>query len=254
MKKNKIYEGKAKILYKGPEQGTLIQHFKDNATANNNEKMEIFEGKGVINNRISEHIFTLLSAIDIPNHFIKRLNMREQLIHEVDIIPLEVVVRNTAAGSLTKRLGIPNGEKLSRPLIEFYLKDDALQDPIVSEEHVVTFGWANQNELDDISSLAFRINDFLIGYFSALKIQLIDFKIEFGRIFKSEEFHIILADEISPDSCRLWDFETKAKLDKDVFRESSGNLLDGYSEVARRMGLINVNEISKNSKPTLIKG
>jgi phosphoribosylaminoimidazole-succinocarboxamide synthase len=254
MKKNKIYEGKAKILYKGPEQGTLIQHFKDNATANNNEKMEIFEGKGVINNRISEHIFTLLSAIDIPNHFIKRLNMREQLIHEVDIIPLEVVVRNTAAGSLTKRLGIPNGEKLSRPLIEFYLKDDALQDPIVSEEHITTFGWANQNELEDISSLAFRINDFLIGYFLALKIQLIDFKIEFGRIFKNEEFHIILADEISPDSCRLWDVETKIKMDKDVFRENSGNLLEGYSEVARRMGLININEISKNSKPTLIKG
>lgn len=254
MKKNKIYEGKAKILYKGPEQGTLIQHFKDNATANNNEKMEIFEGKGVINNRISEHIFTLLSAIDIPNHFIKRLNMREQLIHEVDIIPLEVVVRNTASGSLTKRLGIPNGEKLSRPLIEFYLKDDALQDPIVSEEHITTFGWANQNELEDISSLAFRINDFLIGYFLALKIQLIDFKIEFGRIFKNEEFHIILADEISPDSCRLWDVETKIKMDKDVFRENSGNLLEGYSEVARRMGLININEISKNSKPTLIKG
>ena len=238
MKKNKIYEGKAKILYKGPEPGTLIQHFKDNATANNNEKMEIFEGKGVINNRISEHIFTLLSAIDIPNHFIKRLNMREQLIHEVDIIPLEVVVRNTAAGSLTKRLGIPNGEKLSRPLIEFYLKDDALQDPIVSEEHVVTFGWANQNELDDISSLAFRINDFLIGYFSALKIQLIDFKIEFGRIFKSEEFHIILADEISPDTCRLWDSITDKKLDKDRFRNNLGNLVEAYQEVAIRLNIL----------------
>jgi phosphoribosylaminoimidazole-succinocarboxamide synthase len=254
MKKSKIYEGKAKILYKGPEQGTLIQHFKDDATANNNEKMEIFEGKGVINNRISEHIFTLLSAIDIPNHFIKRLNMREQLIHEVDIIPLEVVIRNVATGSLTKRLGIPDGEKLTRPLIEFYLKDDLLKDPIVSEEHIITFGWANQNELDDISSLAFRINDFLVGYFSALKIQLIDFKIEFGRIFKNEEVHVILADEISPDSCRLWDFGTKLKMDKDVFRESTGNLLDGYHEVARRMGLININEVSKNNKPTLIKG
>ncbi|NDD48617.1 MAG: phosphoribosylaminoimidazolesuccinocarboxamide synthase, partial [Alphaproteobacteria bacterium] len=182
MKKNKLYEGKAKILYKGPEPGTLIQHFKDDATANNNEKMEIFEGKGVINNRISEHLFTLLSSIDIPHHFIKRLNMREQLIHEVEIIPLEVVIRNIAAGSLTKRLGIKSGEKLSRTLIEYYFKDDILKDPLVSEEHILTFGWANQNELDEISSLALRINDFLVGYFSALKIELIDFKIEFGRM------------------------------------------------------------------------
>jgi phosphoribosylaminoimidazole-succinocarboxamide synthase len=254
MKKNKLYEGKAKILYKGPEPGTLIQHFKDDATANNNEKMEIFEGKGVINNRISEQLFTLLSSIDIPHHFIKRLNMREQLIHEVEIIPLEVVIRNIAAGSLTKRLGIKSGEKLSRALIEYYFKDDILKDPLVSEDHILTFGWANQNELDEISTLALRINDFLVGYFSALKIELIDFKIEFGRMYKNEEMYIVLADEISPDSCRLWDSETKRKLDKDVFRENSGYLLDGYNEVAKRMGLLIENKASKNSKPTLVKG
>tara|TARA_Y100000590_G_scaffold470471_1_gene665449 strand:- start:6160 stop:6924 length:765 start_codon:yes stop_codon:yes gene_type:complete len=254
MKKNKIYEGKAKIMYKGPEPGTLIQHFKDDATANNNEKMEIFEGKGVINNRISEHLFKLLSSLDIPNHFIRRLNMREQLIHEVEIFPLEVVVRNTAAGSISKRLGITTGEKLPRPLVEFYLKDDKLNDPILSEEHILTFGWASQSELEEITSLAFRINDFLFGYFSAIQIQLIDFKIEFGRFYKNEEIQITLADEISPDSCRLWDSETKKKMDKDVFRENSGNLLDGYNEVAKRMGLLNLNSDFKNGKPTLIKG
>ena len=254
MKKNKIYEGKAKILYKGPEPGTLIQHFKDDATANNNEKMDVFEGKGVINNRISEHLFTLLSSIDIPNHFIKRLNMREQLINEVEIIPLEVVIRNIAAGSLTRRLGIPSGEKLNRTIVEFYYKDDALQDPLVSEEHILTFGWASQNELDEITSLALRINDFLAGYFSAITIQLVDFKIEFGRLYKNEEVYVVLADEISPDSCRLWDFETKQKMDKDVYRENSGYLLDGYNEVAKRMGLLTQNGTSKNNKPTLVKG
>ena len=145
--------------------------------------MDVFEGKGVINNRISEHLFKLLSSIDIPNHFIKRLNMREQLINEVEIIPLEVVIRNIAAGSLTRRLGIPSGEKLNRTIVEFYYKDDALQDPLVSEEHILTFGWASQNELDEITSLALRINDFLAGYFSAIKIQLVDFKIEFGRLY-----------------------------------------------------------------------
>ncbi len=180
--------------------------------------------------------------------------MREQLIHEVEIIPLEVVIRNIAAGSLTKRLGIKSGEKLSRTLIEYYFKDDILKDPLVSEEHILTFGWANQNELDEISSLALRINDFLVGYFSALKIELIDFKIEFGRMYKNDEMYIVLADEISPDSCRLWDFETKKKLDKDVFRENSGYLLDGYNEVAKRMGLLTENKASKNSKPTLVKG
>ncbi len=254
MKKNKIYEGKAKILYKGPEPGTLIQHFKDNATANNNEKMDIFDGKGVINNRISEHLFTLLSLIDIPHHFIKRLNMREQLINEVEIIPLEVVVRNYAAGSLTKRIGIPTGEKLNRTIVEFYYKDDELQDPLVSEEHILTFGWASQNELDEITSLALRINDFLAGYFSAIKIKLIDFKIEFGRLYKNDDVYVVLADEISPDSCRLWDSETKQKMDKDVYRENSGYLLDGYNEVAKRMGLITENNASKNKKPTLVKG
>ncbi len=180
--------------------------------------------------------------------------MREQLINEVEIIPLEVVIRNIAAGSLTKRLGIPSGEKLNRTIVEFYYKDDALQDPLVSEEHIITFGWASQNELDEITSLALRINDFLAGYFSAIKIQLVDFKIEFGRLYKNDEIFVVLADEISPDSCRLWDSQTKQKMDKDVYRENSGYLLDGYNEVAKRMGLLTQNGTSKNKKPTLVKG
>ena len=154
----------------------------------------------------------------------------------------------------SNRLYIPNGEKLNRTIVEFYYKDDALQDPLVSEEHIITFGWASQNELDEITSLALRINDFLAGYFSAIKIQLVDFKIEFGRLYKNDEVYVVLADEISPDSCRLWDSQTKQKMDKDVYRENSGYLLDGYNEVAKRMGLLTQNGASKNKKPTLVKG
>ena len=253
-KGNKLYEGKAKIIYETKDQNLVIQHFKDDATAFNNLKKSKVEGKGVLNNRISEYILTNLAQCGIKTHLIKRLNMREQLINEVEIIPLEVVIRNTAAGSLTRRLGIPSGEKLNRTIVEFYYKDDALQDPLVSDEHILTFGWASQNELDEITSLALRINDFLSGYFSAIKIQLVDFKIEFGRLYKNDEVYVVLADEISPDSCRLWDFETKKKMDKDVYRENSGYLLDGYNEVAKRMGLLTQNGSSKNNKPTLVKG
>ena len=233
-----VYEGKAKILYEGPEPGTLIQHFKDDATAFNAEKRDVIDGKGVLNNRISEHIMQALTAIGVPNHFIKRLNMREQLIRAVEMIPLEVVVRNIAAGSLSKRLGIDEGTTLPRPIIEFYLKDDALGDPMVTEEHIAAFNWASQQDIDDIIALALRVNDFLSGLFIGVGIKLVDFKIECGRIWEGDFQRIIVADEISPDSCRLWDVKTGQKLDKDVFRRDLGNLADAYTEVARRLGIL----------------
>ena len=233
-----VYEGKAKILYEGPEPETLIQYFKDDATAFNAEKRDVIEGKGVLNNRISEHIMGALNSIGVPTHFIRRLNMREQLIRQVEIIPVEIVVRNIAAGSLSKRLGIEEGTPLPRPIVEFYYKDDALGDPLVTEEHVVAFNWASQQDIDDMIALALRVNDFLSGMFLGVGIRLADFKIEVGRVYDGDFQRLILADEISPDSCRLWDIETGRKLDKDVFRHDLGDLADAYTEVARRLGVM----------------
>lgn len=246
-----IYEGKAKILYEGPEPGTIVQYFKDDATAFNAQKKATLEGKGVLNNRISEYIMLGLGRIGIPTHFIKRLNMREQLVRQVDIIPLEVVVRNVAAGSMSKRLGIAEGTALPRPIVEFYLKDDDLGDPLVAEEHIIAFGWASQQDLDDMVALALRVNDFMSGVMMAVGIKLVDFKIEIGRIWEGDFQRLIVADEISPDSCRLWDVESGQKLDKDVFRRDLGNLVDAYTEVARRLGVLPTN-VTHASKPTLI--
>lgn len=237
-RRRQIYEGKAKILYEGPEPGTLIQYFKDDATAFNAQKKGTISGKGVLNNRISEHVFTLLTGIGVPTHFIKRLNMREQLIRQVEIVPLEVIVRNVAAGSLSKRLGIEEGTVLPRTLIEYCLKDDALGDPLVTEEHIACFGWASQEEMHDIADMAIRVNDFLTGLFAGIGIRLIDFKLEFGRIWDGDFARIILADEISPDNCRLWDMATNEKLDKDRFRRDLGGEVEAYQEVARRLGLL----------------
>ena len=250
-RRNKVYEGKAKILYEGPEPGTLVQYFKDDATAFNAEKRATIEGKGVLNNRLSEFFMTGLNGIGVPTHFIKRLNMREQLIRAVEIIPLEVVVRNVAAGSISKRLAIEEGTALPRPIIEFYYKDDALGDPLVAEEHVLAFGWATQQDLDDMVSLGLRVNDFLSGLFLGVGIKLVDFKIEIGRIWDGDYMRLIVADEISPDSCRLWDIETGKKLDKDVFRRDLGDLADAYTEVARRLGVMPQGPTGV-TKPTLI--
>lgn len=252
-RRRRIYEGKAKILYEGPEPGTLIQHFKDDATAFNAKKREVIDGKGVLNNRISEHIFENLNRIGIPTHFIKRINMREQLIREVEIIPLEVVVRNVAAGSIATRLGLEEGTALPRSIIEFYYKNDELNDPLVSEEHVTAFGWAAPPEIDDMMSMAIRINDFLVGLFMGAGIQLIDFKIEFGRLWEGDLMRIVLADEISPDSCRLWDAKTQEKMDKDRFRRDMGGVLEAYQTVARRLGILNDNERPHGSGPVLVK-
>ena len=252
-RRRRIYEGKAKVLYEGPEPGTLIQFFKDDATAFNKKEHDVVEGKGVLNNRISEYIFENLNRIGIPTHFIKRMNMREQLIKEVEIIPLEVVVRNVAAGQLAKHLGIEEGTMLPRSIIEFYYKADQLDDPMVSEEHITAFGWASPQEIDDIMALAIRVNDFLSGLFLGVDIQLVDFKIEFGRLFEGDMMRIVVADEISPDSCRLWDIETNDKLDKDRFRRDLGGLVEAYQEVARRLGIVNQNEPPRGTGPVLVK-
>jgi len=238
MRRRQIYEGKAKILYEGPEPGTIIQYFKDDATAFNNQKKGTISGKGVLNNRISEHLFTMLTGIGIPNHFIRRLNMREQLVRQVEIVPIEVVVRNVVAGSLATRYGIEEGTPLSRSILEYYYKDDSLNDPMCTEEHIAAFGWANQDEMHDIADLAIRINDFLSGLFAGVGIKLVDFKMEFGRLWENEYSRIILADEISPDGCRLWDMRTNEKLDKDRFRRDLGGEVEAYQEVARRLNLL----------------
>ena len=255
MKKGKkLYEGKAKIIFATSDKNIVIQHFKDDATAFNNQKKASIEGKGILNNRISEHILSSLTEIGIKNHLIKRLNMREQLVEMVNIIPIEFVIRNIATGSLTKRLGIEEGTVLDYPLIEYCLKDDKLGDPIISREHILNFKWLNIIELDFINEQCLRINDYLQGLFRGVGIKLVDFKVEFGKTKSNET--IILADEISPDTCRLWDQETDKKLDKDRFRKNLGNVAEAYQEVARRLGILheqsNIRPI-KFSKPTAVK-
>jgi phosphoribosylaminoimidazole-succinocarboxamide synthase len=252
-KRTRIYEGKAKILYEGPEPGTIIVHYKDDTTAFDATKKAVIDGKGVLNNRISELIFQRLNDLGMPTHFLKRLNMREQLVREVEIIPLEVVVRNVAAGSLAKRLGLEEGSALPRSIIEFYYKNDQLHDPMVSEEHITAFNWASPQEIDDIMHMAIRINDFLSGLFLGIGIKLVDFKVEFGRLYENDMVRIVLADEISPDCCRLWDIKTQDKLDKDRFRRDMGGLMEAYQEVARRLGLIIESEQPERSRPKLVK-
>ncbi len=237
-RRRQLYEGKAKILFEGPEPGTLVQYFKDDATAFNAQKKGTITGKGVLNNRISEFLMMKLAEINIPTHFIRRLNMREQLIKEVEIIPIEVVVRNVAAGSLSSRLGIPEGTRLPRSIVEYYYKNDGLNDPMVSEEHITAFGWATPPDMDDIVHLTLRINDFLSGLFLGVGITLVDFKVEFGRLYENEDMRVILADEISPDNCRLWDAKTNEKMDKDRFRRDLGKIEEAYQEVARRLGIL----------------
>jgi len=217
----------------------MIQYFKDDATAFNAEKHEIIAGKGVLNNRISAHIMTKLESIGIPTHFLRSINMREQLVRKVEIIPIELVVRNIAAGSLCKRLGIKEGTVLARPLVEFYYKKDELGDPLIGEEHILTFGWADPYELEEMISMAWRVNDYLNGLFSGIGLQLADFKLEFGRLWgEHDELYIILADEVSPDNCRLWDAKTGEKLDKDRFRHDLGDLIEGYQKIAEKLGLV----------------
>lgn len=239
VRRKAIYEGKAKVIYEGPEPGTYIQYFKDDATAFNAEKKAVIDGKGVLNNRISAHIMTKLEGIGVPTHFIRSLNMREQLIREVEIIPVELVVRNIVAGSLVKRLGVEEGSVLPQPVVEFYYKKDELGDPMINENHIISMGWADPYELEEMVGQAFRVNDYLNGLFAGIGLKLVDFKLEFGRLYgEYGEVYIILADEVSPDNCRLWDEKTGEKMDKDRFRFDLGDLVEGYQTIAKRLGLI----------------
>ena len=240
-KRQQLYEGKAKVIFEGLEAGTVVQYFKDDATAFNAQKKDVIKGKGVLNNYISEHIMTAVGDLGIPNHFIARLNDREQLIRKLEIIPVEVVVRNVAAGSICRRLGLEEGTTLNNTLVEFCLKDDSLGDPIIAPEHIFTFGWATPEELEVIVEDTLRINDFLTGLFLGIGVRLIDFKLEFGRFYHdqgaADDPVIMLADEISPDNCRLWDAQTSEKMDKDRFRRDLGGLVEAYQEIAKRLGV-----------------
>ena len=234
-KLEKIYEGKAKQLFTTLDENLLIQFFKDSATAFNGEKKEIIDGKGVLNNVISEHLMNELAAAGISTHFVKRLNEREQLIKKVTIIPLEVIVRNIAAGSMAKRLGIVEGLELSAPVFEICFKDDGLGDPLINDDHAISvLKIVTKKQLDEIKNITARINEILSKIFTKIGISLVDFKIEFGF---DAQGSIILADEISPDSCRLWDQSTSEKLDKDRFRRNLGGLVEAYKEVASRLGI-----------------
>ncbi len=233
-----IYNGKAKILYYSSNPKNLIQHFKDDATANNAEKHAIIKSKGILNNFISEFLMSKIENAGIETHFVKRINQREQLIKKVKIIPVELVVRNRASGSIVKRYDIKDSLKFSNPLIEFFLKNDSLGDPLLNESHIIEFNWATYKEIQLMKKQALKINDVLKKIFINVGIELIDFKLEFGRIADNKrKYKIILADEISPDNCRLWDKKTRKKLDKDIFRKNLGNLIDGYQEVLTRLGL-----------------
>ena len=233
--KKKIYEGKAKIIFSGPKENTLIQYFKDDVTAFNAKKFKVLDGKGEINNLISEYLMQILSNNQIPNHFIKKISNREQLIHQCKIIPLEVVVRNIAAGSICKRLGIKEGKIFKDPIIEFYYKNDELNDPIVNNSHIISFGWSDKEELFKINQISLKVNKILKKKFEEISISLIDFKLEFGR--KTSDDSLLVADEISPDSCRLCDLNNKEKFDKDIFRYDKGNLVEAYKKLLIRLGI-----------------
>jgi phosphoribosylaminoimidazole-succinocarboxamide synthase len=238
-RRRQIYEGKAKVLFEGPEPGTIVQYFKDDATAFNNQKKGTITGKGVLNNRISEFLMLRLGEMGVPTHFVRRLNMREQLVREVEIIPVEIIVRNVAAGTFSKRFGMEEGTALPRSIIEYCYKSDELGDPLIAEEHVTAFGWATPQDLDEIMALSLRINDYLSGLFMGIGLKLVDFKLEFGRLWENDHtMRIVLADEISPDSMRLWDVKTNEKMDKDRFRRDLGNVAEAYQEVARRLGIL----------------
>lgn len=253
-KKKMLYEGKAKTIFEGPTSNTVIQYFKDDATANNAEKHSIINGKGVLNNSISDFLMRKIHEIGIPTHYIKKLNMREQLVKKVEIIPVEFVVRNIAAGSIVKRLGLKEGEVFPNPLIEYYLKRDDLGDPLVNEDHIVNFNWGTREELEEMQEYGLRINDFLRGLFLGIGLKLVDFKIEFGRYFSEEDgTELLLADEISPDNCRLWDIKTNNKFDKDLFRQDIGGLKEAYQEVAERLKILPEKKLYSNTKTEIVQ-
>lgn len=247
-RRRQIFEGRAKILFEGPEPGTLVQYFKDDVTSFSLKSKGVISGKGVLNNRISEYLMLRLGEIGVPTHFVRRLNMREQLVREVEMIPLEVVVRNAASGDFARRFGMAEGAPLPRSIVEFYYSSDELSRPLVSEEHITAFGWATPQDIDEVMALSLRINDFLSGLFLGIGMRLMDVKVEFGRLWEDEQMRIILADEICPDSCRLWDLRANQALDPEASQGAAGQLSDAYQEVARRLGIL------PESGPSDLKG
>ncbi|HIS69574.1 MAG TPA: phosphoribosylaminoimidazolesuccinocarboxamide synthase [Candidatus Gallacutalibacter stercoravium] len=228
-----LYEGKAKKVYATDDENLCIVSYKDDATAFNGQKKGTIVGKGVVNNRMSNFLFQMLEKKGIKTHFVQELNDRETLVKKVSIVPLEVIIRNKAAGSMAKRLGMEEGTELKTPVLEFSYKDDALGDPMVNEYHILAAGYASKEDIDTITKMAFAVNDALCEFFKSVNIELIDFKLEFGRCGGE----IILADEISPDTCRFWDINTHEKLDKDRFRRDMGGVEEAYAEVMNRIGL-----------------
>ncbi|MCR5346824.1 MAG: phosphoribosylaminoimidazolesuccinocarboxamide synthase [Fretibacterium sp.] len=230
-KREQLYEGKAKKVYATDKPGFYIVSYKDDATAFNGEKRGTITGKGVVNNRMSNIIFQMMEANGVETHFVKELSDRETLVKAVKIVPLEIIIRNVAAGSFSKRYGVPEGQELKCPTLEFSLKDDALNDPLINDSHILALGVATEEELKAIRDMAYKVNELLKSYFLKIGVKLIDFKIEAGRY----EGRIILADEISPDTCRLWDAKTNEKLDKDRFRRDMGGVEEAYQEMFKRV-------------------
>lgn len=237
-RRRQLYEGKGKVLFEGPEPGTIVQYFKDDALSYPEGRKGIITGKGVLNNRISEYLMMRLSDIGVPTHFVRRLNMREQLVREVEIIPVVLVVRNVAAGTFAERFGLAEGTPLPRSIVEYEYKSDELKNPMIAEEHITAFGWAAPPDLDEMMAIALRTNDFLNGLFLGCGLRLVDFRVEFGRLWEEEHVRLLLADELSPDNCRLWDVKTGEKMDRDRFDRDLGNVEEGYQEVARRLGIL----------------
>jgi phosphoribosylaminoimidazole-succinocarboxamide synthase len=238
IKRKQVYNGNGKILYEGAEPGTIVFHFKDEVVTRTTKKQGTVVGKGVINNRISELVFNRLGDLGIHTHFIRSINMREQLVRYLEMIPLRVVVRNVAAGDMCKRLGLEEGTVLPKPITEFYLSSLKLEDPLVNDDHITAFGWAEPLEIDEIKTIAARINDFLSGMFIGIGTRLVDFKLEFGKMYINEIETIVLGDEISLDTCRLWDLRTNERFGKDLFRHSDNNSTNAYNEIAKRLGLM----------------
>ena len=235
MKKTvQLYEGKAKKVWATEDENTVIVDYKDDATAFNGEKKGTIVGKGVVNNKMSNYLMTILEKEGVPTHFIAELSDRETAVKKVSIVPLEVIIRNRAAGSICKRLGLEEGMDFVCPSIEFSYKDDDLGDPLISEYHAISCGFATREEVDTITKYAFKVNEVLKAYFAKIGVELIDFKLEFG---KTADGTIVLADEISPDTCRFWDIKTHEKLDKDRFRRDMGGVEEAYAEMMKRVGL-----------------
>ncbi|MFA7656619.1 phosphoribosylaminoimidazolesuccinocarboxamide synthase [Acidithiobacillus thiooxidans] len=228
-----LYEGKAKIVYASSVEDELILHFKDDTSAFDGEKVEQLARKGEVNNAFNAFIMEYLQSEGVPTHFIRRLDARESLVRRLEMIPVECVVRNRAAGSLTKRLGIEEGRILEPPILEFFLKNDALHDPMINTSHIRTFGWASAEEVEAMRRWTMRVNTLLKALFAKVNLILVDFKLEFGR-FHGE---LYLGDEFSPDGCRLWDAQSLEKMDKDRFRRNLGGVVEAYLEVAQRLGV-----------------